>query len=55
MSWTHDHCDNPHIAAINERRARGILTLHAACDPPCPRRTAAVAYLGTLAHPEVLA
>lgn len=53
MTWTHDHCHEGHIAAINEKRCREIVALHA-CTPPCPRKRAALKYLAALTHPEVL-
>lgn len=45
MTWINDHCDNGRIGIWTERRARGILTLHATCEPPCPHKICATAYL----------
>lgn len=43
--WVHDSCADPRIWPITRQRAEGILTIHATCDPPCPRAESARSYL----------
>lgn len=45
MSWINDHCTDGRLGICTERRARGILTLHDSCWPPCRRKMAATKYL----------
>ncbi len=40
-----DHCGNARIVPISRERAEGILALHADCDPACPRKVSAAAFL----------
>lgn len=53
MTWIDDHCTDAR-AVLSERRARGILALHESCEPPCPRKRAAAAYLEILIRAGVL-
>lgn len=47
-AWIDDHCRSGRIVPVTRERARGILILHATCEPPCPRSLSARAYLDTL-------
>lgn len=53
MSWVHDHCT---VGWFDYEPtpgwARGILNLHATCEPPCPRKLVAEQYLRELAAAE---
>ncbi|MEV6280645.1 hypothetical protein [Nocardia sp. NPDC051832] len=40
-----DNCGLGKINPIDHERATGILAIHRSCDPPCPRKAAAQAWL----------
>lgn len=44
MSWIHDNCDDGNWP-YDLVHAQGLLKLHESCDPPCPRKTAALVWL----------
>ncbi|MGW5376220.1 hypothetical protein ACWESM_12310 [Nocardia sp. NPDC003999] len=43
-SWVQDHCTDSNMP-VDERHARGLLKIHASCEPPCPRKLSAQRYL----------
>lgn len=43
--WINDRCAESSIPHLDTERAAGILVLHAACSPPCPRIVAAGEFL----------
>lgn len=48
-NWIHDACESGYIPSIDRLRAEGILSIHASCEPPCPRKRTARDFLnGTL-------
>lgn len=51
MSWVKDHCEKRPPTVTSERRARGILTIHRTCEPPCPRRLGAALHAPLPANP----
>ncbi|MFR9767034.1 hypothetical protein [Nocardia sp. SC052] len=54
MSWINDHCETKPPVTMSETRARGILAIHASCDPPCPRKLGALAKLPIHATPNTV-
>ncbi|WP_406268932.1 hypothetical protein OH799_25475 [Nocardia sp. NBC_00881] len=42
MSWVDDHCEKSPPVTMSPQWARGILHLHETCEPPCPRKLAAL-------------
>ncbi|MGQ4614443.1 hypothetical protein [Nocardia sp. R7R-8] len=42
--WIDDYCDDGNTPA-DETHARGLVKLHAACTPPCPRKVSAQRWL----------
>lgn len=45
MTWVGDDCETLPPVTTSAERARGILTIHKDCDPPCPRKLGALPYL----------
>lgn len=43
--WVNDDCEKRFVFPLDRERAEGILTIHASCEPPCPRKQTAVDYL----------
>lgn len=41
-------CENASVPRITERWARGIITVHEGCEPPCPRKATALRRLAEL-------
>ncbi|MFI6865872.1 hypothetical protein [Nocardia sp. NPDC050406] len=53
--WVHDDCEKGFVFPISRRRAEGIVSIHASCEPPCPRKQAASEFLDDMlssANPE---
>lgn len=43
--WVYDDCEKGFVFPLSRKRALGILSIHASCEPPCPRKLAAAEYL----------
>ncbi|MGW4124783.1 hypothetical protein [Nocardia sp. NPDC004711] len=48
--WVDDWCDRWRIDELDQKRAEGIMKIHATCTPPCPRVLAARRYLERYGH-----
>lgn len=46
--WVDDDCEKGWIWPLYRKYAEGVLKIHATCDPPCPRKQRAAAYLDDL-------
>ncbi|MET8648378.1 hypothetical protein [Nocardia aurea] len=49
MSHLNDRCDHKFIFLVGKERILDILSVHADCQPPCPRKKAAAKYAATFA------
>lgn len=49
--WVRDNCELGRINPIDIERATGILIIHDGCEPPCPRKAAAQAWIDRQEQP----